>query len=132
MRTRENGAVAPVSHEGLHAYQHRELRNLGMVANEAACNADAVHETENLLEYAMVARTEHRLDGAQKHKMEILLGYALASRNPIYFGAPFGWGGGSYSEHVQGGDGNTASSRMERGGRQGDGQPGKARTRRST
>ena len=62
-----------------------------MVANEAACSADAVHETENLLEYAMVARTEHRLDGAQKHKMEILLGYALASRNPIYFGAPFGW-----------------------------------------
>ena len=40
-----------------------------------------LHETENLLEYALAARTEHRLDGAKKHTMEILFECALATSN---------------------------------------------------
>ena len=44
------------------------------------------------------------------------------------FRAQFGWGGDSYSEHVQGGDGIIASGSMEIGVRQGDGKPRKARS----
>ena len=83
MRTRADGAVAPISHEGLNAQQHRELRNLGLLAIPAACDADVAHEMENRLEYALAARKEHRSDGAQEHKMEIILDYALAISNPL-------------------------------------------------
>ena len=83
MRTRADGAVAPISHEGLNAQQHREVRNLGLLAIPAACDADVAHEMENRLEYALAARTEHRPDGAQEHTMEILLEYALATSNPL-------------------------------------------------
>ena len=38
---------------------------------------------ENRLEYALAARKEHRSDGAQEHKMEIILDYALAISNPL-------------------------------------------------
>ena len=39
MRTRANG-----SHKGVKAHQHRELRNLGLFASPAACDADVAHE----------------------------------------------------------------------------------------
>ena len=59
MRTRENGADAPMSQEELNAHQHRDLRNLGLLATQAARDTDAAHEMENLLEYALTVRTEH-------------------------------------------------------------------------
>ena len=73
MESRANGPGAPISHERVNAHQQRELRKLGLLANPAACNAEVAHQMENLLEYALVARTEHRSDGAQEDKMEILL-----------------------------------------------------------
>ena len=83
MRIRSNGAVAPISHGRVSAHQHRELRNLGLLANPAACNANVSRAMENLLEYALAARTEHRSDGAQEHKMEILLDYDVAASTPL-------------------------------------------------
>ena len=82
MKIRANAAVAPVSLEGLKTHQHREHRNR-FLANEAACDAGAVHEMESLQEYAVAAWTEHRPDGDQEHKMELLLDYALTASNPI-------------------------------------------------
>ena len=77
MRTRANGAVAPVSPKELKAHQHRELRSLRLLASEAACNVDAVHEMESLLEYALAARTEHRSDGGTQYgtPSRLRLGY---------------------------------------------------------
>ena len=54
-----------------------------MLTNPEACDAELAHEMENLLKYALAARTEHRSDGAQVRKMEILLGYALPTSNPL-------------------------------------------------
>ena len=59
MRTRANGAVAPTSQEGLHAHQHLELCNLGLLANPVECDEDVAHEMENFLDYTLAARTEH-------------------------------------------------------------------------
>ena len=81
MESRANGPGAPISHERVNAHQQRELRKLGLLANPAACNAEVAHQMENLLEYALVARMEHRSDGAQEDKMEILLDCALATSN---------------------------------------------------
>ena len=83
MRTRADDAVAPISHEGQNAHQHRELRNLGLLANPMECHEDGAHEMEKLLEYALAVRTGHRSDGDQDHAMEVLLEYALATRNPF-------------------------------------------------
>ena len=38
MRTQADGAVAPISHDGLHAHQHRELRNLCLLTNPVECD----------------------------------------------------------------------------------------------
>ena len=117
MTTRATGAVAPISHEGLNAHQHRELRNMGLLANPVACDADTVHEMENLLEYTLTAMTEHRSDGSQEHSVEILLEYALATSNPVSDNSS-DKKNNSFSENVQGGDGITAFSQTERGVRQ--------------
>ena len=38
MRTQADGAVAPISHDGLHAHQRRELRNLCLLTNPVECD----------------------------------------------------------------------------------------------
>ena len=117
MESRANGPGAPIPHERVNAHQQRELRKLGLLANPAACNAEVAHQMENLLEYALVARTEHRSDGSQEHSVEILLEYALATSNPVSDNSS-DKKNNSFSENVQGGDGITAFSQTERGVRQ--------------
>ena len=53
MRTQANVAVAPISHDGRNVHQHREPRNLGLLSNPAACDADLEHRIEILLDYAL-------------------------------------------------------------------------------
>ena len=66
MKTQANGEVAPISHERLNAHQHREPRNLGLLANPAACDADVEHRMEITLDYALATShplSEHGSDG---------------------------------------------------------------------
>ena len=66
MRTQAKGAVAPISHGALNAHQHLEPRNLGLLANPAACVADIQYKMETILDYALATSnppSEHRSDG---------------------------------------------------------------------
>ena len=66
MRAQANAAAAPISHEGLHAHQHRETRNLGVLANPAACDAGVEHKMGIPLNYALATSkplSQHRSDG---------------------------------------------------------------------
>ena len=81
--TRANCAVTPVSRKGLCLHQQRELRNLGLLTSPMVSDAEVSHEKENTMEYALVGETEHRSDGAQEHRMEVYLDYALDTRNPL-------------------------------------------------
>ena len=83
MGTRASGALTPVSHEGLNPHQERELRNLGLLTSPMSSNPEVSHEEENMMEYPLVAETEHRADGVQEHRMEVYLDYALATGNPV-------------------------------------------------
>ena len=83
MDTRASGAVTPVSHEGLYLHQQRELRKLGLITSPMAINAEVAHERQNAMEYALVAETEHRSDGAQERRMEAYLDHALDTGNPV-------------------------------------------------
>ena len=129
MRTRANGAVAPISHEGLNAHRRRELRNLVLLANPVECDEDEAHEMENLVEYRLGSQdgtpTRWSSRAHDGNPSRIRFGHQQPP-----FRAQFGWGGDSYSEHVQGGDGITASSQTERGVRQRDGEPRKSRGNR--
>ena len=83
MGTRASGALTPVSHEGLNPHQQRELRNLGLLTSPMVSDAEVAHEKESTMEYALVGETEHRSDGAQEHRMEVYLDYALDTGNPV-------------------------------------------------
>ena len=71
MSTRASGAVSPVSHEEQNPQQQRELRNLGLLTSPMTSDAEVAHENENMMEYALVAATEHRSDGVQERRMEV-------------------------------------------------------------
>ena len=75
--TRANCAVTPVSRKGIYFHQQRELRSLGLLTNPMVSDAEVAHEKESTMEYALVGETEHRSDGAQEHRMEVYLDYAL-------------------------------------------------------
>ena len=78
-----NCAVTPVSRKGLYLHQQRELRNLRLLTSPMVSDAEVAHEKENTMEYALVGETEHRSDGAQKHRMEVYLDYAQDTGNPV-------------------------------------------------
>ena len=82
MSARASGALTPVSHEGLNPHQQRELRNLGLLTSPMTSDAEVAHEKENMVEYALVAETEHRSDGVREHGMEVYIDYAVATGNP--------------------------------------------------
>ena len=66
MRAQANAAVAPISHEGQNDHQHREPRNLGLLANPAACDAGVEHKMGVLFDYVLATSnplSEHRSDG---------------------------------------------------------------------
>ena len=46
-------------------------------------DAEVAHEKENTMEYALVGEIEHRSDGAQEHRVEVYLDYALDTGNPV-------------------------------------------------
>ena len=46
-------------------------------------DAEVAHKKENTMEYALVGETEHRANGAQEHRMEVCLDYALDTGNPV-------------------------------------------------
>ena len=48
-----------------------------------ASDAEVAYEKESTREYALVGDTEHRSDGAQEHRMEVYLDYALDTGNPV-------------------------------------------------
>ena len=62
MRAKANAAVAPISHEGINAHQHRAPRNLGLLANPAACDAGFEHQMRIHLDYAL-GTSNPRSDG---------------------------------------------------------------------
>ena len=124
MGTRASGAVTPVSHEEVNSHQQRELCSLGLLSSPMASDAEvAHHQKEYTMAYVLVAETEHRSDGAQEHKMEGYLNYALDTGNPV-------------SEHSSDGEvitiPNTFKEAMESpqvtNHRQKDGQPPKTRS----
>ena len=78
-----NCASTPVSRKGLYLHQQRELPNLGLHTSPMVSDAEVAHEKENTMEYALVGETEHRPDGAQEHRMEVYLDYALDTGNPV-------------------------------------------------
>ena len=81
--TRANCALTPVSRKGLYLHQQRELRNLGLLTSPMVSDAEVAHEKENTMEYALVGETKRRSDGAQEHRMEVSLDYALDTGNPL-------------------------------------------------
>ena len=83
MDTRASGAVNPVSHKGLNPHKQRELRKQALLTRPVASNAEVAHEKENAMEYALVAETEYRSEGAREYMMEVHLGYALDTGNPV-------------------------------------------------
>ena len=62
MRAKANAAVAPISHEGINAHQHRAPRNLVLLANPSACDAGFEHQMRIHLDYAL-GTSNPRSDG---------------------------------------------------------------------
>ena len=83
MGTRASGALTPVSHEGLNPHQQRALRKLGLITSPVGGNAEVAYEKETEMEYALIAETEHRSEGAQEHRIEVYHDYALDTGNPV-------------------------------------------------
>ena len=81
--TRVNCALTPVSRNGLYLHQQRELRKLGLLTSPMVSDAEVAHEKENTIEDALLGETDHRSDGAQEHRMEVYLDYALDTGNPV-------------------------------------------------